>query len=1174
MVYVILLLLILFLVSHSRLRESHKELEKKLKHIEDRIDQLDSEADPKAAAKPDVEVPESVARKKSAKFAAALKKSPKSKPPPLPPADTASQPEPVSPPQTAAAVTEEKLPAPKPTAPSFFERIPWRNYLERIHLWPPSRTEAGESAEIQLAAWWTARVGLVFLILTAVWFGIYVSLNTPPWLRVFALFLISCGTIGLGAQMKDKLEGFGRAIIGGGFALLYFTAFAAFALPATKIIYSPTIGILSQLAALIVAIVWSLWKKDQTIATLTIMLGYIACGFSHTNNLDRSTLVGLVLLAATGAFLFTQRGWLIAFITSLAGSWIGYALFALLDWRNGDSPSFVILLGTLVTLTVLFEVGNLVGIARRIHPLSDRWRRWLILSNTSAAALLGYGVTRLIYPDDLSTFYFVFASLYFAFTAIHYLRSTDEALTQTLFLKTSALLCLGFAAAFDGPVRWLAIAFQSFALLWTARRSGSRWIALGFAVVFVVSLGWFWRDIIVEPPKEWLWLETFRIAGSFYLVFLTVQLTIHALWFPSGIGGISATHQSQARGARTAGALAIGLSAIFLAQVPDTRGVSDPLWFLLILSATIAAVCPATRRVLPCFAAAPPLLFTYLAYAFLSHLTSQTTAALILGLTLIALAFGITEIIRRFWPRKIDGSGTSRGLVLLTGLITLLPFTYALTGRLSISNNAAMGVFALIPLVTTAALLSRYQLIHDGTRSRAMIGFYVVSGLIVFIGGLIICQGSDYFSSALTLSSLPLLVVLFKIQSRRVALAGTIPLLGGFLFLWLDLLKNGSDQITHDSINLAITLVASIGIAVVLWKRITSPSLLKLASFSDVALHGLAIFSIHLFFQKHLAQGADFFASALLGIILLVISRRFPFRSLAFVSWLPITLAFFSGLLNGIWWGEASGQVWFWLAGLIVLIHLLLSNLWMIKEDQLDSTLVTDTLRFRFQPLVSLITVSTWTLIVVSATTNPWHAAALAGTTLLCSGLWRWRKIEWIESSGLAPLTLSAFISLYILWVSNPVSSSSQDLLSVFLVAIGITINGIMLATARLQHNLLTSSNILPWLHAGTALLIAFVACSTDRLVSDNLTTVFWGISAITLWISGLFTGLRAYRLMGLIGILPCIPRIIFRDIQDPGYRIFAALAISLVLLAIAFLYNHYRDRIAALDKSNKLNSA
>jgi hypothetical protein len=242
----------------------------------------------------------------------------------------------------------------------------------------------------------------------------------------------------------------------------------------------------------------------------------------------------------------------------------------------------------------------------------------------------------------------------------------------------------------------------------------------------------------------------------------------------------------------------------------------------------------------------------------------------------------------------------------------------------------------------------------------------------------------------------------------------------------------------------------------------------------------------------------------------------------------------------------------------------------MQQGNQPDSAFISDTLRFRFQPLISLITVFAWTLAVYSATTSPWKATALAGVALLSSCLWRWRKIETIEAAGLIPLGLSALISFSVIAVPKLSSSPNHDLLCVILVAIGFTINGFLLATASQRSNPLTSSSIPPWLHAGMALFIAFAACATDRLVSENLTTVFWGISAIVLFISGLYAGLRAYRLMGLIGLAFCIPRIFIWDIQDTFYRIIAFFAISLVLLAIGFLYHHFRDRIASLDQNKQ----
>ncbi|MFK5920753.1 MAG: DUF2339 domain-containing protein [Verrucomicrobiota bacterium] len=1154
--------------THQKLQDSNRALKIELKRIEQRMDRLDPKTDNQAEATTfPRQDPEPIAEEKIKP----IEKSPTRKtffPPPLPPSvATVSKTTTDQPPSSKATneAAEQTVP-PSETTSSFFDRIPWRAILERLHLWPPSKAETGESAETQLASWWAIRGGLILVIIGAVFSGIYVSLHTPPILRVLALLLVSSGTVFLGTRMKEPMVEFGRAITAGGFALLYFTAFAAFALPATKVIDSPSLGILAQVAALFITIAWSLWKKDQSIASLTLLLGFVSCAFSHSYDLDRFALIGLVLLAATGAFLFAQRAWLITFIISLLGSWICYAAFILLDWRSDDAPSFIIFLSALIALTVIFESSNLVAIARKIHPLSDRWRRWIILSNTSVAALLAYALTRLIYPDQLSTFYFIFALLYFSFTLIHYFRSTDQALTETLFLKSSALLCLGFASAFDGPVRWLAIAFQSFALLWTARRSHSRWIALGFALVFVASVGWFWRDLILIDRNNWLWIDTFRIAGFCYLLFLTVQLSLHSYWFPSGIATVK-DQLRQTQQIRLAGALLIGVSAIAFALNPSTRGITDPIWFMLLLSLGLAALSPLMRQALPCFAAIPPLFFSYLTYAFLSSRTSQSTAALLLGTTLIALSFAIVIITRRYWPQNRKGEMLSRNLSLTTGLAILLPFTYALTKRLSISQDAALVVFALIPLLATAALMLRHSNSSVGLKARASTAFPIICGLIVLFGSLSISSRADYLPAALALSSLPLLATLFRIHSSKTAFAGAIPLLGSYFFLCKNLLETPAASINHDAANLVIIVISSLTITTLFWEKCTDLAKQKLSIQSETLIHGLALFAIHLFLQKHLGEGPDFFASSLLGLGLLIVSRRFPFRTLSALSWIPIVFAIFSALKNGNWEGVSTGQNWFLMAGLTTLAHVLLGNYWIQKSTQAPSTFVTDTLWLQISPLTSFIALGSWLLVVLAATPDPWQAAALGAVALLYSALWSWKKIDSLGPLSLAPLVLASGFSFNLMLSGNSLNPL-QDLFSILISACAFLLNGIILANAQrhLLKQKITDSSILPWLHASAVLLITFTACASDFLVSEKLTAVFWGIAAIVVFISGLFAGLRAYRLTGLIGLLFCIAHIFIWDIQDTLYRILSFFAIGLVMLIIAYLYNKFRDRIAAMD--------
>lgn len=1145
-------------LSHAKLREDNRVLLAELKRIEARIDSRDKTSPPPTEPVPEVKEPETV----EAPGYRVVVDEPAT-PPPLPAyrVEVHDEPEQEETAQTPAWQKEKPYYIPEDSGPSLLERIPWQDMLKRMHLLPPGRTDAGETAESQLAAWWVIRIGLVLLIIAAVFFGIHVSQHTPPWLRVAVLCLVSLGTIGLGSRLRDKLEGFGRAIIGGGFALLYFTAFAAFALPATKIIGEPAIGVLAQFSALVAAILWSLWKRDQTVATLTLFLGFVSCGFSHSHDLDRFATVGLVLLAATGSMLFARRGWLTPFITALVGSWAGFGAFALLDWMRSDPPPYPHLMGALLALTVLFEAGNLACVARGLHVPGDRLRRWLMLGNTSAAAVIGYVVVRLVHPDQLSEFYFTTAGLFFAFTAIHHLRTTDRAVTESLFLKSSALLCLGFAAAFSGPVRWLAIAFQAFALLWTSRRSGSRWIAAGFVLVMAASVGWFWRDLVVEPPTRWRLQDPFRIAGSFYLVFLTVQLALHSRWFPQGIGGSAGGHQTQARVFRVIASLATGFSAMALSVTPPYPGHCDPLWFVYLLAVLITLVGPLMRSGVPCVAAALPLAYCYLAYALLPSNTSQSTSALLLGASLILTAFGAAEAIRRYWPETLRGGSWVREGVLLAGLATLLPFSIALGGMYALRGHEGIGIFALFPLIACAAIWHRRQTTVCASPVGS-IAFQTAVGLLVLAGGAVTCESSGFFPSALAVAGLPMLALAARFRVWNIAIAGALPILGGFISLWLGLRDaRPGGNLVHDSINLAVLLIISVGVAAVVWKKITDTALQKQTLSGDAALHGLGVFSLHLFFEKYLEEGPAFLAAAVLGVLMLTVSRRFPFRALAAVSWLPVALACVAGIIAGNLEGVAGAEVWFIAGGLLVLVHLLAAKITHREEASGIPAVVAD--------VHSGIAVLAWTLVSLAATEEPWQAAVLTGVALLCSALWRWRSIARIGHLGLGPLTLAFCMAASLMLAQNfSPTPVMPTLLSILLASAGIAVNGMVMAAGvrRVLGKKITSTSVLPWFHALCALFIAFAACTIDRLVNDKLTAVFWGVSAILLFVCGLFAGLRAYRLTGLIGLVLCTGHIFIYDIQNTFYRIIAFFVIGLVMLVIGFLYHRFRERISALD--------
>lgn len=131
-----------------------------------------------------------------------------------------------------------------------------REALRRWNLWPP---EGEGNLEAQAGAWWATRLGALLAVIGVVFFGLYVAHNTPPWVRLLQLAAVSLGVVGAGHWLERREGKFGAIIFGGGLALVFFTAFAAYAVPAVKTIEHPMLAVTLQgliVAAIAAASVW------------------------------------------------------------------------------------------------------------------------------------------------------------------------------------------------------------------------------------------------------------------------------------------------------------------------------------------------------------------------------------------------------------------------------------------------------------------------------------------------------------------------------------------------------------------------------------------------------------------------------------------------------------------------------------------------------------------------------------------------------------------------------------------------------------------------------------------------------------------------------------------------------------------------------------------------------
>lgn len=1077
-------------------------------------------------------------------------------------------PNPPPPPQPVAAA---KAPSP-PERPGF----EWRPLLEKIKLWPPT----GENAEAAIAGWWLSRIGLILLIIGAVFFGVRIAENTPPWLRLLTLAGISAGVTILGAWLERKLKSFGRLISAGGLGLSYFTAFAAYGVPATKIIENPVTGFFVQVIAVLIVIGWSIAKKDEAIAAMAILLGYVACWFSHAHDLDHFVIAGLLLLAGGAATLLRLRGWLWPYGFATIGSWAGFLILGVFEWsQEGSAPGFSLILGSLALLTIVLEAANFLSPPEKSHADPEnysKWWKWLALLNTSLAIAASWFSVRLAFPSgtedrQLDLFYLAFAGLLAAFTALRFWKKHPVGLTETYFLKASGLVALFVVAWFDGPTRWLSLAAQSVILLWAWNRSRLRWIEVGFGVLVFASLAVMAHDLnrFDATDRDWAFFTVYHIVGLASLTILTAALALHARWSrESDATPRSDTETIIVNPAELlrflAGIACGGLLVILTIATFDGDLGPGPVMWLSLAALILAAPALVWRRFPPVIAGLTALIVAFGIYLNPEYPERFQLPAIGIGLWLTALGYGLAEVVLQFW-RQGWKLGHGVRLVLHGFGVTVLGAT--LWRSLEGENYSIIPHLLMIVVYATAVAAA---LIRQGNRfpenhasedketPRATQWLLAaLIGLVVPFFGVWMTSDFPHQGSWLALAAGVLFASSFFTRSATSALAGAPTLL---LSLALYLLRFDESESFSQHLLALLPVVGISGATAFLLLRNSNPeSPQGKHLWFDAALHALSLLAIHWLLRSCFELEITFLGDALLALGVVALLRLLPFPALGAISAFPLAL----GLLHlGIMaiGGEVLFAGWqWWIAAVAILAWLWLSHQQFVEGK---SQALSDSLRrfhFLTQGLVGALSLA---VAGYHALEHPWHLVSMGAFAVAMASLGQWRKLPGLQEWSCLPLLFGMINAAResFSW-TKPESDPSLILIAISLLGILAALHGVVLT-----RELPAKRRSVAWLHGIGTLFVVFSAFTVSRLGVDELTTVCWGVAALTLFGIGLGFGLRPYRLAGLIGLGLAVIRMWIVDIDDSLYRIYAFFAIAGVLLGVGYLYHRFRHIIERAD--------
>jgi len=401
---------------------------------------------------------------------------------------------------------------------------------------PPSRARPERAREREwewiLGGNWLARIGVLALII-GVAFLLKLAADNE-WIGPIgwiALGIVAgLAMLGLGYYWKRKYPTLAQAITGGGIAILYLSAFAAFALFDLINFYLAT-GFL--LVVSITSATLSLRHNSMALAIIGIFgafsAPFILAGFAEgataVTEVGRSAwLLVYVIVVDLGVLaLSTFRNWrwftLLALLSSLAafGAWYS---------RFGDEASLLTSQGSLTLIFLIF-----VGATTLYHIV---WRRAaqefdyaLMVINAAAYFGISYGLLRPDLREWMGGFTFAL-SLFYGGLAYVALKRGVENIRLSFFALGISLIFLTIAIPIQlGDVAWVTIA-------WAAEGAVLIWLSLIFRIPLFRVCSY---AVFAAMAVRLLFFDTEVDLATFQPVlnerFLAFLIGITALYFAS-----------------------------------------------------------------------------------------------------------------------------------------------------------------------------------------------------------------------------------------------------------------------------------------------------------------------------------------------------------------------------------------------------------------------------------------------------------------------------------------------------------------------------------------------------------------------------------------------------------------------------------------------------------------
>jgi uncharacterized membrane protein len=236
-------------------------------------------------------------------------------------------PQPIPPPPPEISPTWAANPAAATSAvPSLFARpaasqaasTPPISILDRFKSWLDIEETIGTN--------WLNKLGIVVLVLGVAFFLAYQLKTLGPAGKVLVGYVVGGALLGGGVwlERRERYRVLARAGVGGGWALLYFTTYAMYHVPAAQVLKSQAIDLMLLLVLAGVMVWHTLRYHSQVVTGLAFLLAFLTVTVSHSNVYSLSAGA---LLAAGLVVIVGRMKWFELEIFGILASYLNHYLW-------------------------------------------------------------------------------------------------------------------------------------------------------------------------------------------------------------------------------------------------------------------------------------------------------------------------------------------------------------------------------------------------------------------------------------------------------------------------------------------------------------------------------------------------------------------------------------------------------------------------------------------------------------------------------------------------------------------------------------------------------------------------------------------------------------------------------------------------------------------------------